>query len=320
MNHSHLQNVVIAGGTGLVGRRLASALSHLGAKVTVLTRNPSTASVPPGVTPAAWTDAVRVLEGADAVINLAGEGIADRRWSPARKQALLASRTESTLRLLVALSQCSRKPPVLVNASAVGIYGAQDGTPLDETSPTGTGFLTDVCRAWEGAAEGALALGMRLVKLRIGVVLAMDGGALPKMALPVKLFQGSALGHGQQGMSWIHIDDLVGLILEAARNEEYQGPINATAPWPVSNAAFTRHLGRALHRPILPVPAFLTRTAVRLLLGEMADGMLLSGAFVYPRQAGRLGFEFKFPTLDSALGNLIPGARFEDPQGSGSLS
>lgn len=308
MNQTTLKHVVIAGGTGLVGSRLVAVLLEQGAAVTVLSRNPSPATLPSGASVAAWADAARVMEGADAVINLAGEGIADHRWSTTRKQALLTSRTESTGRLVAALGQCTQKPPVLVNASAVGIYGGHDGTPLDEATPVGKGFLAGVCQAWEKAADSALPLGIRLVKLRIGVVLAQEGGALPKMAFPVKCFQGAALGSGQQGLSWIHLDDLVALLIESAQNSAFSGVINATAPWPVSNATFTRLLGKALHRPILPMPAFLTRTAVRLLVGEMAEEMLLSGAFVYPRRAQSLGFRFRFPTLETALTDLIPGA------------
>jgi len=308
MHLKDLKRVVISGGTGLVGRRLAKTLAQRGVAVTILTRDPSGASVPAGVTTAGWAEATLAMDGADAVINLAGEGIADRRWSPARKQALLASRTESTQRLVAALGRCSQRPGVLINASAIGLYGGNDGAPLDENAPAGQGFLADICQAWERASETALSLGIRLVKLRIGVVLAQEGGALPKMALPVKLFQGAALGDGRQGLSWIHIDDLVGLLIEAARNPAYVGAINATAPYPVSNTRFTQLLGKALHRPILPVPAFLTRAGVRLLVGEMADEMLLTGAFVYPRRAQSLGFLFKFPSLEAALTDLIPGA------------
>lgn len=308
MIQTTLRQVVIAGGTGLVGTRLASVLRDRGIAVTILSRHPVVADLPAGIPVVAWGDAARVMEGADAVINLAGEGIADRRWSPARKQALLASRTESTGRVVAAIAQCDLKPQVLVNASAVGIYGGHDGAPLDETTQPGQGFLAGLCQAWENAAEAVLPLGLRLVKLRIGVVLAQEGGALPKMALPVKLFQGAPLGSGQQGLSWIHIDDLVDLLIESAQNLSYVGAINATAPFPVSNDTFTRLLGKALRRPILPIPAFLTRTALRLLVGEMADEMLLAGAFVYPRRAQALGFHFRFPTLETALIDLIPGA------------
>jgi len=294
-----LGKVVLAGGTGLVGRRLREALASAGASVTVLTRNP--AGVPGG---AAWEDLPRVLEGADAVINLAGEGIADQRWSPARRKALVDSRVDTTRRITAALAALASPPPVLVNASATGFYGPRDGSPADEGTLGGKGFLAKVCREWEAAADTAPA-GVRVVKLRIGVVLAREGGALPKMALPVKLFQGAKLGHGQQGMSWIHMDDLVALILEAATNPAYAGPVNAVAPYPVTNESFTRAIARQLHRPVWPVPAFLTRTAVRLLVGEMADEMLLGGVFAYPRKAEGLGFTFRHPRVESALADLL---------------
>lgn len=296
---SALGKVVLAGGTGLVGRRLREALASAGVSVTVLTRNP--AGVPGG---AAWEDLPRVLEGADAVINLAGEGIADRRWSPARRKALVDSRVDTTRRITAALAAMAAPPPVLVNASATGFYGPRDGSPVSESTPAGRGFLAQVCQAWEAAADTAPA-GVRVVKLRIGVVLAREGGALPKMALPVKLFQGAKLGHGQQGMSWIHIDDLVALILEAASNPAFAGAINAVAPCPLTNESFTRAIARQLGRPVWPVPAFLTRAAVKLLVGEMAEEMLLGGSFVYPRRAEDLGFTFRFPRVGQALADLL---------------
>ena len=287
-----LKHVVVAGGSGLVGRHLVAALTGAGTRVTVLSRAPG-----PGMR--GWDDLPGALEGADAVINLCGAGIADRRWSAARKQVLVDSRVGPTERLAQAMGGAG----VLVNASAVGIYGALDGRPVDERGAPGKGFLAQVCRKWEAAAEGA---GARVVKLRLGVVLARDGGALPKMALPVRLFQGTRLGHGQQGLSWIHVDDLVALIIEAASNPEYQGPVNATAPGPVTNETFTRTLARRLHRPLLPVPAWITRTALKALLGEMGEAMLLEGAFVYPREAERLGFVFRYPRVEDALAELFP--------------
>ncbi|BDU77054.1 TIGR01777 family oxidoreductase [Mesoterricola sediminis] len=294
-----LKQVVLAGGTGLVGRHLRAALAAAGTRVTLLTRNP--AATPGAV---GWDALPGVLEGADAVINLAGEGIADQRWSPDRKRALIDSRVDSTRRITAALAQAAAPPPVLVNASATGFYGNRDDRPVDESAPSGTGFLAEVCRAWEAAADTAPA-GVRVVKLRIGVVLARDGGALSKMALPVRLFQGAKLGDGRQGLSWIHIDDLVAMVLEAARNPAWAGAVNAVAPAPLSNEAFTRALARTLHRPVLPVPAFLTRAAVKLLVGEMADEMLLGGVHVVPARAQALGFTFRYPHVDAALPGLL---------------
>ena len=298
-----LQNVVVAGGSGLVGRHLVAALAAGGTRVTVLSRSPGAAALPAGVQARGWDDLPGALAGADAVINLCGAGIADRRWSPARKQALLDSRVEPTRRLAQAMAEGGAR--VLVNASAVGIYGAMDGRPVLESQAAGKGFLARLCRQWEAAADGAAAPGTRVVKLRLGVVLAQDGGALPKMAFPVRLCQGTRLGHGQQGLSWIHVDDLVRLFIEAAGNPAYTGPVNATSPMPVTNETFTRALARRLKRPMLPVPAFVTRAALKVLLGEMGEAMLLEGAFVYPRVAEGRGFEFRFPGVEEALADLV---------------
>jgi uncharacterized protein len=297
---AELKRVVLAGGTGLVGRHLAEALAREGVQVTVLSRSPGNA---PGG--ASWDDLPGVLEGAGAVVNLAGEGIADRRWTPSRKEAILRSRVEATSRIVAAMGALPSPPPVLVNASAVGFYGPMDGRPVDEGRGPGKGFLAKVCRQWEAAADAALPLGVRVVKLRLGVVLAREGGALPKMAFPVRIFQGTRLGHGQQGLSWIHVDDLARLILEALENPAYSGPVNATSPRPVTNETFTRALARRLHRPMLPVPGFVTRTALGVLFGEMGREMLLEGAFVYPRKALDLGFTFRFGSVEEALADLL---------------
>jgi hypothetical protein len=296
--------VVVTGGTGLVGSRLIQALLTEGTKVTLVTRHPDHALFPLGVEPRPWDDLAQVVDGADGVFNFAGESIAGKRWTPERKKVLRQSRIQTTERLAEALRWARHKPRYWVNASAVGVYGGVDGRPIDEASPTGKGFLADLCRAWEAAANPAVAHDIRVVTARLGVVLAPEGGALPKMMLPMKLFQGASLGHGQQGMSWIHIEDLIALLLRA--RSEWEGPLNATAPFPVSNDHFTRELGRAMHRPVLPIPAFLTRTALRLLVGEMADEMLLQGAFVYPKKAQAQGFEFRFPNLREALADLLP--------------
>jgi len=298
-----LRQVVVAGGSGLVGRHLVAALSAAGVRVTVLSRSPRAAGLPAGVQARGWEDLPGALEGADAVINLCGEGIAGGRWTAARKQLLLESRVGPTERLVQAIAAAAAGPGVLVNASAVGIYGAMDGRPVDEGSAPGKGFLAQLCRRWEAAAQAPA--GVRVVRLRLGVVLARDGGALPRMAFPVRLYQGARLGGGQQGLSWIHVDDLVRLILEAAANPAYRGPVNAVSPMPVSNETFTRALARRLRRPMLPVPAWITRTALRALLGEMGQAMLLEGAYVYPRQAERLGFEFRFRRVEDALADLV---------------
>jgi hypothetical protein len=253
-----------------------------------------------------WDDLPGVLAGADAVINLAGEDITGGRWTEARKARLEASRVAPTERLVQALGTLADPPGALVNASAVGIYGPLEGPPVDEGQAPGQGFLAALCRRWEAAAEGAAAHGARVVRLRLGLVLARDGGALPRLARSARLGLGVRLGHGRQGLSWIHVDDLVALVLAAAGDPAWAGPVNASAPGPVSQAAFSRALDRRLRRPAPPVPGWLTGAAVRLLLGEMGEAVLLQGAYVLPRRALDLGFRFRFPDLEGALADLLP--------------
>ena len=305
MAEQPLNRVVVAGGTGLVGRALVKALRVRQTEVTVITRHPGSAVFPAEVRVRGWDGLAEFLDGTDAVFNLAGEGIADRRWSPRRKQRLLLSRVGRTEDLVEGIRACSRRPAVLVNASAIGYYGAQGDSPVSELTASGQGFLAEVCRAWEAAALPARDLGVRVVLPRIGVVLSRNGGALPKMVRPVQMFLGTRLGHGRQGLSWIHLHDLVSLFMEAARNSAWEGPVNATAPEPVSQETFMRALAKALHRPLLPVPGFLTHGAIRLLLGELGHELLLQGAFVHPMKAEAQGFPFRFRTPEEALDNLL---------------
>ena len=300
-----LDKVVVAGGTGLVGRPLVRALLGLGAEVTVLTRRPEGLSLPAGARARSWEELADSLKGADAVINLAGEGIADKRWTAARKAAIRDSRLQATRRIVAAMKACAKPPAALVNASAVGFYVPRDATPIDEFSGPGEGFLSDVCRAWEAEANAASAFGVRVSTVRIGVVMAREGGALPKMAQPVRWLAGCKLGSGEQGLSWIHLDDLVAMLIEAARNPAWAGAFNGTAPHPLSNEAFMRCLANDLHMPLLPVPGFLTTAATKLLLGEMAEALLLQGAFVLPVRAQALGFKFRCPTAEAALEDLL---------------
>lgn len=297
--------VIIAGGTGLVGRLLVKRLLEQNLEVQVLSRNPQQAHLPTGAEARPWKDLPELLEGSLALINLAGEGIADRRWSEARKKLLLESRVAPTRSLVHALRQTAHPPSVLINASATGIYGTYGETAVDEGQAPGEGSLAQICQAWEAEADEAQSVGLRVVKLRIGPVLAREGGALPKLALPVRLFAGCALGSGRQGFSWVHIEDLVRLVLECLRNPAFEGPINATAPHPCSNEAFTRLLASHLHRPVWPVPGFLTRSLLRLLVGEMAEPMLLGGAYVMPKKALDLGFRFQFSQATEALEDLL---------------
>ncbi|MCE1203125.1 MAG: TIGR01777 family oxidoreductase [Holophagaceae bacterium] len=288
-----------------MGRRLVRALLDQRVQVQVLTRNPATLHVPAGASAHGWEELPTLLEGADAVINLAGEGIADRRWSASRKAAIRDSRTRTTARLVEAMRSCERPPQALVSASAIGYYIPRDERPVDEGTGPGSGFLAEVCRSWEAEAMAAAPLGVRVALVRIGVVLDREGGALPKMALPVRWFAGCKLGSGTQGLSWIHIDDLVAMLVEAARNPAWSGAFNGTAPEPLGNGAFTRLIARRLRRPLLPVPGFLTTLATRLLLGEMAEALLLQGAFVLPARAQSLGFRFRFPSASAALEDLL---------------
>ena len=305
MEPKSLDRVVVAGGSGLVGRRLVRSLLDLGARVEVLTRRPERADLPRGAAARGWEDLPARLDGASAVINLAGEGIAEKRWTEARKGAIRESRIRTTRRLVEAMRDCQRPPAALVNASAIGYYGGRDRSPLGEDAAPGSGFLADTCRAWEAEAMAASELGVRVVRIRTGVVLAREGGALPKMARPVRAFLGCRLGTGKQGLSWIHLDDLVALFLEAARNPSWEGPFNGTAPEPLDNETFTDLLARRLHRPLIPVPGALSAAALKTLLGEMAESLLLQGAFVIPARAQAQGFGFQFADAASALEDLL---------------
>ncbi|WP_243288012.1 TIGR01777 family oxidoreductase [Geothrix terrae] len=305
MESKALNRVVVAGGTGLVGRPLVRDLLDLGAQVHVLTRRAAPPDLPAGAHAHGWEDLPALLDGADAVINLAGEGIADHRWTVARKAAIRESRIQATRRLVEAMRDCQKPPRALVNASAIGYYGARDRIPVDEGAAPGTGFLAETCRDWEAEAMDASTIGVRVVRIRTGVVLAREGGALPKMALPVRYYLGCALGSGKQGFSWIHRDDLVAMFLEAAANDAWEGPFNGTAPGFLDNEAFTDLLARQLHRPLLPIPGRLTAAAMKVVLGDMADALLLQGAFVVPARARALGFEFRFAEAAVALADLL---------------
>lgn len=288
--------LLIAGGSGLLGRALSRALRADGHRVQSLTRHPRHADDvgwSADGTDSGWTTA---LPGTDAVINLAGASIAGARWTAAHKARIRDSRVRAT-RALVDAINAARAPTVLVSGSAIGIYGSRGDEPLDESARAGSDFLAGVCRAWEGEALKVNAA-TRLVLVRTGLVLAKDGGALPQMALPFRFGAGGPMGTGRQYMSWIHVDDWVGLLRHALDTRAAAGPINLTAPAPVTNAEFARALGRALHRPaFVPTPAFV----LRLALGEMADALILGGQRVLPAKAQALGYEFRYPTLERAL-------------------
>jgi hypothetical protein len=306
--------IVIAGGRGFLGRPLAQSLGEAGHEVLVLSRQappaPGVGQVwtdAPGVRAGAWTGIEdlagwgHVVDGANAVINLAGESIAARRWSDEHKVRMRASRLEATRAIGRAIAAAARPPAVLVNSSATGYYGSRGDTRLVEQSAPGDDFLARLCVEWEQAAREAGGTSTRVILVRTGVVLERDGGALAKMLLPFRLFAGGPMGTGGQYMPWIHRRDWIALVAWLLGGSE-EGPFNATAPEPVTNAEFSRALGQALGRPSwLPAPAF----ALKTLLGEMADALLLSGQRAVPQRALEGGFAFAFSTLDLALAEIL---------------
>ena len=299
--------VVIAGGTGFLGRALSTGLMRDGYDVVILSRS-NNVSHPMGIRPVYWTGKPTGrsepwhshLMDASAVINLAGAGIADARWTASRKQLIKSSRIESTRAIVEGIKAlpADRRPALLLNASAVGYYGPRGDEIITEDDRPGTGFLSQVCSAWEKEANSVKKLDIPVVLLRIGIVLAGTGGALPKMLLPFRLFIGGPLASGRQWWSWIHIDDVIGIIRFLLTYSGVSGPVNLTAPNPVTNREFAAITGKVLDRPSwLPVPA----TALRLLLGEMADEMLLTGQRVIPKKMMSLGYTFRYPDLLPAL-------------------
>src|SRR5262245_57789560 len=272
--------IVIAGGSGFLGTALSARLAKDGHAVVTLTRNATEARSPGLVRYAEWTPNgdtgpwAREIDGADAVINLAGAGLADKRWTAARKRVLRDSRVNSARSLLGAMRAASRAPSVFMQASGVGYYGAFiDGPELDETASPGDDFLASLCVAWEAEAQPATAMGCRVIWLRSAVVLSLHGGALPKMLLPFRLLVGGPLGSGSQYLTWIHLDDWTGMVTWALNNPSVAGPLNVSAPHPVTNADFSAAVGRAIHRPHwIAVPPL----ALRLVVAEMASIPLLT--------------------------------------------
>jgi uncharacterized protein (TIGR01777 family) len=299
--------ILVTGSTGLVGTALVSALALDGHTVCCLIR-PESATTG-GIKNAfnvAWNPATGELGGAavgaDAVVNMAGASVADGRWTAARKALLRSSRIDTTRALVGALAKMNQRPRVLVSASAIGIYGNRGDEVLTEESKAGTDFLSGLTQEWEAEALKAEALGIRVVLARFGIILAHHGGALAKILPPFKLGAGGRLGSGQQWMSWVTLDDVVGSLRFALEGTPVKGAINIVAPQPVRNAEFTGVLAKALHRPALfPAPAF----ALRLALGEMADALLLSGQRVAPRVLETLRYQFHNTDLVSALGTLL---------------
>jgi len=283
--------VLIAGGSGFLGSALSASLRLDGHNITTVTRHPKVHDQVP------WTDLPMLIDDIDVVVNLAGEPLDAGRWTDARKASILESRVKATNAIVKAMSTVTRRPSVFLNASAMGFYGARGDDAVTEDSPSGSDFLASVCVAWEEAAMAAAWM-TRVVLLRTGLVLDRSAGALPKLALPFRLFAGGRVGTGNQYWSWIHREDWVRMVRWAIDSVAVTGPLNLTAPSPVTNREFTRALARALRRPSLaPAPGF----ALRLMLGEMADAMILNGRRVLPAKATTNGFEFRYPDLDSAL-------------------
>jgi uncharacterized protein len=297
--------LLIAGASGFIGSALVQRLSQRSDSLKLLSRRPRSpvrASNQewlvwePGV-PGGWEESI---DGADGVVNLAGEGIAEKRWTERQKELIRSSRIDSTRALVQAIAKAKEKPKFLINASAVGYYGPRGDETLTEESAPGKDYLARVCLAWEAEAKKAQDYGVRVALLRTGIVLGKGKGALAKMVPPFKFFVGGRLGSGKQWMPWIHIEDEIGLLFFLIENASAQGSFNATAPNPVTMEEFCKVLGKVLNRPSwAPVPASL----LTLLLGEMAD-LVLAGQKALPQAAQKLGYEFRYPNLAGALASL----------------
>ena len=327
------KRVVVTGATGQIGRALCKQLVAKGYQVVVFSRNPQQArrAVPNAADYVPWQPAesgdwASKVDGAHAVIHLAGASLFGKRWSAEYKREIIASREIGTRGLVNAISRAQAKPNVFISSSAVGYYGPSGDTKIDESGPPGHDFLAQVCKVWEQEAEKAQALGVRTVILRTGVVigssegrppfpidlrraslsrpgviLKTEEGAFPLLMLPFRFFAGGPILPGTQWFSWVHLDDLVGILLLALEDERVRGPINATAPQPQTNRDFAKTLGRVMGRPAwIPVPGF----AMKLLLGEMAD-MITTGQRVVPKRAEELGYRFKYPSSEQAVRQIL---------------
>ncbi|MCU1383799.1 MAG: hypothetical protein JWL71_2496 [Acidobacteria bacterium] len=300
-------NIVIAGGSGFLGRPLTAALVHDGHDVIILTRG-ATGSPPRGARAVTWNPNgesgawAAAIDGAAAVINLAGESIAEKRWTAAHKQRILDSRVAATRSLVAAIRGAAAPPSVFVSGSAVGYYGPLGADVVTEQRGPGADFLAGVCERWEQEATRAASDRTRVACIRTGIVLEKDGGALPQMLPPFKFGAGGPVGSGRQYWPWIHRDDWVALVRWVIATPAASGAVNATAPHPVTSKTFATALGRVMHRPaFMAAPAF----ALRLLLGEMADALLLSGQNAVPAKAERAGFQFAYRDVDEALRAIL---------------
>jgi len=306
--------LVVAGGSGFLGSPLCESWAEEGHDVRMLTRalapgesRHDSGTGVPGVTRVGWRpdgtagQTTAAIDGAHAVINLAGESVADGRWTPARKQALRDSRILSTRTLAAAIKASPNPPRTFISGSAIGYYGAHDSAPVTEASPPGSNFLAQLCVDWEAEAQRGAGRTVRVVLLRMGIVLERGGGALPKIMLPFRFFAGGSMGSGRQFVSWIHRIDWIEMVRWLVETPEIAGPVNATAPHPVTNTEFAHALGRALHRPaFVPAPAF----ALRIFLGEMAES-IVTGQRVIPSRALAAGFHFRYPEIDIAFRGMF---------------
>jgi uncharacterized protein (TIGR01777 family) len=297
--------VTVTGATGLIGTALVAALKGRGDEVTVLSRNPDQASRELGVEAVAWDPMAEpapssAISGRDGVVHLAGEPVA-QRWTESVKRSIRASRDLGTANLVAGIAASEPRPGVLVSSSAVGYYGKHGAEIIDESAPAGSDFLAEVCVEWERRARAAEELGLRVVIVRTGVVLDSGGGALKTMLPPFRAGVGGPVAGGRQYMPWIHLDDIVGIYLAALDGDGWSGPVNGTAPEPVTNGEFSKALGRALGRPaIFPVPAF----AIRTLYGEMAE-IVTEGQRAVPARTLESGYVFQQPELDAALRSAL---------------
>ena len=291
-------HVVITGASGLVGGALVNQLRQRGTSVIAVSRNPRAHTALSGVNWTGWDGLTDAVSGAAGVVHLAGEGIVDQRWNQARKAALRDSRIDTTRQVVQAIQEAGEKPAVLVSASAIGYYGNQVERESTESAPAGDDFLAQLCVDWEAESQSA---GVRTVNARFGIIMANEGGALPRLLFPFKLGLGGPIGLGRAWWSWIHLDDAVGAILYALEQNHIEGAINLTAPNPVRNSQFSSALGKALGRPaLMPVPPL----ALKLALGEGAS-VLLASQRILPTRTLDLGYRFKFTDIDSALQDLV---------------
>jgi uncharacterized protein (TIGR01777 family) len=300
--------IIIAGGTGLIGKALTESLLENGHQVWILTRDPQKATLQGSALRVGWDGRTSkgweaLVSQVDAIVNLTGESLGSGPWTRERKNRILSSRVEAGKAISDAILQANPQPKVLIQASAVGFYGSLGAEPATEDSAPGGGFLAQVCEAWENSSRPVEESGVRRVILRTGVVLSRGEGTLQRMMLPFKLFVGGPLGDGRQGLPWIHLADEVAGIRFLLETETARGVYNLSAPEPLSNARFGRILAKEMRRPYwLPVPAFV----LRLILGEMST-LVLQGQYVFPKRLQELGFRFKYATVESALQDLLSG-------------